>query len=135
MAAGPKVAMRAVTRMVARLASVAITQATSPTARMRPNSARLSGARKSGTNPAPPRSTTKAMISAEAVMLSAKAMPAPGKPSPSGSMKAQASGGKISHPPTTPRAARACRPPPRRMEAKVLAIQAGSAPAPKVQAA
>ena len=127
--------MRAVTRMVARLASVAITQATSPTARIRPNSARLSGAPKSGTNPAPPRSTTTAIITAAAAMLRAKAIPAPGSARPSGSMKNQASGGKISHPPTTPRAAKACRPPPRRMEAKVLAIQAGSAPAPKVQAA
>ena len=85
--------MRAVTRMVVRLATLASAQATRPTERMRRNSAVRSGARSVGRKPAPPRSTTAPWPRVAAVMVSAKARPAPASPMPAGSAKAQASGG------------------------------------------
>ena len=113
----------------------AITQATSPTDRMRPNSAPCSRTRRFGTKPAAPRSTSAACTAAAAVITSAKAMPEPFRPSPAGSISAQASGGKAIHATSSAREASACRPPPRSTEAKVFANQAGIAPAPNIQAA
>ena len=134
-AAAPWDATRAVTRMVARLATVAIAQATSPTDRMRPNSAARGRTRRSGTKPAAPRSTRTACTPAAAAITAAKATPAPFSPSPAGSISAQASGGKASHAISSAREASACRPPPRSTEARVFASHAGTAPAPNIQAA
>ncbi|MNL06804.1 hypothetical protein D3C87_1274520 [compost metagenome] len=121
--------------MVVRLATEASAQATSPTDRMRWNSAPDGRTRSVGTKPAPPRSTTQAMASEAAQDTAASAAPMPARPMPIRSAKYHDSTGNTIHITHSTRAASAWRPPPRSTEASVLVSQAGTAPTPNSQIA